>query len=124
MTRIGDPVVTDARLTKVERLVRLAVPHLVQEAELVSFVLEPGPVKVDGVFREHYPEIAVFSVIAPNPRHPTFNLMESAQVPYRQWKVWDTEHDRKVGVPDPAIFICVEVAKRFAARYENLRMMN
>ena len=123
-SRIGDPLFSDQRLANVESIVRVGVPSLPQGVKFVTYALERGPAKVDGLVYDNFQEMACFAIVGPNPKDPRLELMEQAQSTWRQWKSWDRDYGRTPGVADPAIAIFVMVAQRYAGLHRHYKTIN
>lgn len=121
MSRLGDPLIGDFRLAKVERMVRLAVPTLPRETTFVTAVLERGPVRLNGEVVEDFEELCAFILVTPNPKRSDVSQMNHSIVPISMWRRWEREYDYKVGQPDPAIEAFVHPAREHAKLIANLR---
>lgn len=120
---IGEPFVDDVRLAKAERAVRGRVPYLPQTAQFATYIQPKTWANVRGLDRE-VPPTAVFVIVAPNPKHEGFDVVQQGSELFAQWEMRDKAYKRYAAMEDPLVPLFTQVARQLASTLRNLKAMN
>lgn len=123
MTPLGEPLLTDGRLEKIERQIRQEFPRLQEQSNFVSWVQEPFWTNIGGIDIQ-VPRTAVLAILVTNPRHPdSIRIFQTGEI-LERWRQrnWSTRHDSNVKV-DPAYHALKRLVPEIIDWTENLKAM-
>jgi hypothetical protein len=108
---IGEPLVTDQRLKRVANYIRKQVPNIPEGTEFVTFQ-QPATYAADdsGLLRP-VPDVAVFGLQAPNPRHPQAPRLFTRSTTLEAWRKWDREHRHSSEIASDPLYLCYMLPK-------------
>lgn len=123
--REHEPLISDARLAKIEARLRRDFPALGEDATLVTFVQPATFTTSETGVEVPLAEVAVLSILEPNPRHPDHFEMTSASTWFSTWRdeEFANRHSSEIET-DPAYRLYRIAITGHLARMENLRSMN
>lgn len=118
-----DVLLSDDRVTTIERALRKARPDLPAESVLITFV-QPELDTIHNGEQVHVKPLAVFAIITPDPRHPETNKMTQGAMDLAEWRAKDRTWKTFVGQRDPAIGAFRHIAKTHIEVIENLKALS
>lgn len=102
---IGSPLVSDARLARIEEQIRRENPGLPDGARFVTYEQEPTVAERSGI-EFTIPATAVCAVLVPNPKwpaaEPQYRVVRGAK-PMAHWHSYEKHAGRLVGAPDQVL---------------------
>lgn len=103
MTPLGEPLLDDRRLARIEERIRQEFPSLPESVAFVSYVQPEMQAALPSGIEVHLPDTAVVALMATNPRHrETVRLFRAGETMERwQAREWFTRHDSDI-TQDPA----------------------
>ncbi len=125
MTAEYEPLIDDRRLARIERRLRQDFPALGEDAQLVTFIQPATFTTSETGLDVPIEEVAVLSILEPNPRHPSHFEMTSASAWFKTFRQeeYASRHSSEIET-DPAYRIYRIAITGHLARMENLRSLN
>ncbi len=120
-----EPLISDARLARIEARLRRDFPALSPDATLVTFVQPATFTTNDDGLEVPVAEVAVMSILEPNPRHPSHYEMTSGSTWFKTFREEEkaNRHSSEIET-DPAYRIYRIAITGHLARMANLRSLN
>ena len=121
---IGEPLLDDRRLSKIEERLRQEFPALPEAVSFASWVQPAMWATSTSNIEVHLPDTAVLAILATNPKHPElvriFKLGDSLE----RWQAreWFTRHDSEM-TNDPAYRAYRTLVPQVIEWVENLRAL-
>lgn len=81
-----EPLLDDRRLARIEGQIRREFPQLSDTAQFVTFIQPATYVPNDQGVEVPVPEVAVFALVEPNPKHPTWLEITPLNVWLSAWR--------------------------------------
>lgn len=120
---IGDPLLSDQRLSKVAGRLVVEFPRLLDwETDFATWVEEPVEYEKDGLVGK-LPRRAVLAMVSPNPKHEDNQMLTKAGMWYDHWKEEDRSFQRMNEKVDPALKMFRILAKEHIRVMENLEQL-
>lgn len=120
---VGEPLLTDERLGRIENQIRRDYPSLPEYCTFVSYVQPEQWARVRGIDVQ-IPQTAVLAILVTNFRHRDSFRIFRAGVALDVWRKWDwaTRHDADVRV-DPAYRALKALVPEILSWDHNLRSL-
>lgn len=120
-----EPLISDARLARIEARLRRDFPALSEDAQLVTFVQPATFTTAENGLEVPVAEVAVMAILEPNPRHPAHYEMTSGSTWFKTFRAEEqaNRHSSEIET-DPAYRIYRIAVSGHLARMANLRSLN
>ena len=119
---IGEPLVEDQWVARVEDRLRKKYPQIPETAEFATYVQPATWHRIDGI-DVPLPDVAVFILRVPDPKHPGMDLVQRGAETMANWRNRVRAYEQLVGTPDPLYVHFEAVVRALSSTHKNLREM-
>lgn len=119
MNLIGDALLDDGRLERIDAQIRREFPRFPEKSLLLAYVQEPLEIERNGVITVL--RAVVFGVTTQNPRRPRLEKFHKTAMHLSHWRQFESNRDRLVGFEDPALTPYRTLAPQVIDWYETTR---